>query len=38
MSRKMILWSVDVNGPWRILFKWDAEHGMAYDVDLDQPH
>jgi toxin HigB-1 len=30
------LWSVDVNGPWRVLFRF--VDGDAYDVDLVQPH
>jgi proteic killer suppression protein len=29
-------WSIDVNGPWRILFRF--HNGDAYDVDLQQPH
>lgn len=30
------IWSIDVNGPWRIIFRWD--NGDAYEVDLVQPH
>jgi proteic killer suppression protein len=30
------LYSVDVSGPWRILFNW--EEGAATNVDLVQPH
>jgi proteic killer suppression protein len=30
------LWSIDVSGPWRILFRF--HDGDAYDVDLQQPH
>ena len=29
-------WSIDVNGPWRVLFKFDA--GNAYEVHIDDPH
>ena len=30
------LWSIDVSGQWRILFRFNK--GDAYDVDLRQPH
>lgn len=30
------VWSISVNGPWRILFSW--RNGDAYDVRLVQPH
>lgn len=30
------LWSIDVSGQWRILFRF--KDGDAYDVDLQQPH
>ena len=30
------LWSVDVSGPWRVVFRF--ENGNAYDVDYQQPH
>ena len=29
-------WSIDINGPWRILFKFDA--GDAYEVHIHDPH
>ncbi len=29
-------WSIDVNDPWRVLFKFDA--GNAYEVHIDDPH
>ena len=29
-------WSIDVNGPWRILFKFD--NGHAYEVHIHDPH
>ena len=29
-------WSIDVNGPWRILFKFQA--GDAYEVHIHDPH
>jgi proteic killer suppression protein len=29
-------WSIDINGPWRILFKFDA--GNAYEVHIHDPH
>jgi proteic killer suppression protein len=29
-------WSVDVNGPWRILFKFEA--GNAYEVQIADTH
>ena len=29
-------WSIDVSGPWRILFEW--RNGDAYRVALRQPH
>jgi len=29
-------WSIDINGPWRILFKFDAGH--AYEVTIHDPH
>jgi toxin HigB-1 len=32
------IWSIDVSGAWRILFRWDEEGRFAYDVDLEQPH
>ena len=35
-GRNRGIWSIDVNGPWRMLFRF--EDGDAYDVDLDQPH
>jgi toxin HigB-1 len=30
-------WSIDVNGPWRILFRWGRDDN-AYDVEYNQPH
>ncbi|HEX4293862.1 MAG TPA: type II toxin-antitoxin system RelE/ParE family toxin [Rhizomicrobium sp.] len=33
---KPVRWRVDVNGPWRITFKW--KDGDAYKVDLVQDH
>lgn len=29
-------WSIDVNGPWRILFRFD--NGNAYEVHIHDPH
>jgi toxin HigB-1 len=29
-------WSVDINGPWRVLFKFTA--GDAYEVYIHDPH
>jgi proteic killer suppression protein len=29
-------WSIDINGPWRILFKFRA--GDAYEVHIHDPH
>jgi len=29
-------WSVDINGPWRLLFKFD--NGDAYEVHIHDPH
>ncbi len=29
-------WSIDVNGPWRILFSF--ENGNAYEVHIHDPH
>jgi len=29
-------WSVDVNGPWRVIFRF--QNGNAYDLDYQQPH
>ena len=29
-------WSIDVNGPWRILFRF--ENGNAYEVHIHDPH
>jgi toxin HigB-1 len=29
-------WSIDVNGPWRILFKF--KDGNAYEVHITDPH
>jgi len=29
-------WSIDVNGPWRILFKF--RDGHAYEVHIHDPH
>ena len=29
-------WSIDVNGPWRILFRF--ENGHAYEVHIHDPH
>jgi plasmid maintenance system killer protein len=31
-------WSIDINGPWRMLFKWDDRSGDAVNVELQQPH
>jgi proteic killer suppression protein len=31
-------WSIDVSGPWRILFRWREGEGNAYEVDLRQDH
>jgi proteic killer suppression protein len=31
-------WSIDVNGPWRILFRWRESEANAYEVDLQQVH
>jgi len=29
-------WSIDINGPWRILFQFDAGH--AFEVHIHDPH
>lgn len=29
-------WSIDINGPWRILFKFEAGH--AFEVHVHDPH
>ena len=29
-------WSIDINGPWRLLFRFDA--GDAYEVHIHDPH
>jgi proteic killer suppression protein len=29
-------WSIDVNGPWRIIFKFNK--GNAYEVEIVDPH
>ncbi len=29
-------WSIDVNGPWRILFRF--ENGNAHEVHIHDPH
>ena len=29
-------WSIDINGPWRLLFRFDA--GDAYEVHIYDPH
>jgi proteic killer suppression protein len=29
-------WSIDINGPWRLLFKF--RDGDAYDVHIFDPH
>jgi toxin HigB-1 len=29
-------WSIDVNGPWRVLFAF--KHGHAYEVHIHDPH
>ena len=29
-------WSIDINGPWRLLFRFDA--GDAYEVYIHDPH
>jgi proteic killer suppression protein len=29
-------WSIDVNGPWRLLFEW--RDGHAYEVHFHDPH
>lgn len=29
-------WSIDINGPWRLLFQFDA--GDAYEVYIHDPH
>lgn len=29
-------WSIDVNGPWRLLFRFDK--GDAYEVHFHDPH
>ena len=29
-------WSIDVNGPWRILFRFET--GDAYEVHIHDPH
>jgi proteic killer suppression protein len=29
-------WSIDINGPWRILFRFDGGH--AHEVHIHDPH
>jgi toxin HigB-1 len=29
-------WSIDVNGPWRVLLAF--KHGHAYEVHIHDPH
>lgn len=29
-------WSIDINGPWRLLFRFDADD--AYEVHIYDPH
>jgi proteic killer suppression protein len=29
-------WSIDINGPWRLLFEW--RDGDAYEVHFHDPH
>jgi proteic killer suppression protein len=29
-------WSIDINGPWCLLFRFDA--GDAYEVHIHDPH
>ncbi len=31
-----LYWSIDINGPWRILFKFQS--GDAYEVHIHDPH
>ncbi len=35
-GRLKAYWSIDVNGPWRVLFKLTA--GNAYEVHIHDPH
>jgi proteic killer suppression protein len=31
-------YAIDINGPWRIVFGWDAEAGDCIELDLRQYH
>ena len=31
-------WSITINGPWRICFRFDEETGDAYDVEVTEYH
>lgn len=37
-KKKGKIWSLDVNGNFRLLFKFDENTGQFYDVDYDDPH
>lgn len=37
-KKKDKVWSLDVNGNFRLLFKHDKETGLFYDLDYDDPH
>ncbi|HBO2152770.1 TPA: type II toxin-antitoxin system RelE/ParE family toxin [Pseudomonas aeruginosa] len=37
-KKKAKIWSLDVSGNFRLLFKHDKETGQFYDLDYDDPH
>lgn len=37
-KNKAKTWSLDVDGNCRILFKFDKDVGLYYDLDYDDPH
>ncbi len=37
-AKKAKTWSLDVNGNFRLLFKYDKETGRFYDLDYYDPH
>lgn len=37
-KKKDKTWSLDVNGNFRLLFKFDEDTGLYYDLDYTDPH
>ncbi|OKS22359.1 type II toxin-antitoxin system RelE/ParE family toxin [Pseudomonas aeruginosa] len=37
-KKKAKIWSLDVSGNFRLLFKHDKDTGQFYDLDYDDPH